>query len=152
MDAIAREASNCSTKFGPPTVAQQPSYPQIFPRSQRCVASPTPSARNVTGSTFSSTMLASARAALPVNERPARTATSCALLSTTSPDFLLTRVLLPLLMLGMPARIVNVSSLGQHPIDFDDVMLTRGYSGSRAYAKASSPSSNLMVDAFGRRR
>jgi NAD(P)-dependent dehydrogenase (short-subunit alcohol dehydrogenase family) len=47
---------------------------------------PTLSARNVTDSTFSSTMLASARAALPVNERPARTATSCALPSTTSPD------------------------------------------------------------------
>jgi NAD(P)-dependent dehydrogenase (short-subunit alcohol dehydrogenase family) len=31
---------------------------------------------------------------------------------------------------------VNVSSLGQHPIDFDDVMLTRGYSGSRAYAQS----------------
>jgi NAD(P)-dependent dehydrogenase (short-subunit alcohol dehydrogenase family) len=39
-------------------------------------------------------------------------------------------------MLGKPARIVNVSSLGQHPIDFDDVMLTRGYSGSRAYAQS----------------
>src|SRR5499426_4147132 len=50
--------------------------------------------------------------------------------------FLLTRVLLPLLMLGKPARIVNVASLGQHPIDFDDVMLTRGYSGSRAYAQS----------------
>src|SRR6266550_2444336 len=50
--------------------------------------------------------------------------------------FLLTRVLLALVMLGKPARIVNVSSLGQHPIDFDDVMLTRGYSGSRAYAQS----------------
>jgi NAD(P)-dependent dehydrogenase (short-subunit alcohol dehydrogenase family) len=50
--------------------------------------------------------------------------------------FLLTRLLLPLLMLGKPARIVNVASLGQHPIDFDDVMLTRGYSGSRAYAQS----------------
>jgi NAD(P)-dependent dehydrogenase (short-subunit alcohol dehydrogenase family) len=50
--------------------------------------------------------------------------------------FLLTRVLLPVVMLGKPARIVNVSSLGQHPIDFDDVMLTRGYSGSRAYAQS----------------
>jgi NAD(P)-dependent dehydrogenase (short-subunit alcohol dehydrogenase family) len=50
--------------------------------------------------------------------------------------FLLTRVLLPLLTLGKPARIVNVASLGQHPIDFDDVMLTRGYSGSRAYAQS----------------
>src|SRR5262247_1120051 len=50
--------------------------------------------------------------------------------------FLLTRVLLPLLTRGKPARIVNVASLGQHPIDFDDVMLTRGYSGSRAYAQS----------------
>jgi len=50
--------------------------------------------------------------------------------------FLLTRVLLTLLMLGKPARIVNVSSLGQHPIDFDDVMLARGYSGTRAYAQS----------------
>src|SRR5262245_36883713 len=50
--------------------------------------------------------------------------------------FLLTRALLPLLMLGKPARIVYVSSLGQHPIDFDDVMLARGYSGSRAYAQS----------------
>jgi NAD(P)-dependent dehydrogenase (short-subunit alcohol dehydrogenase family) len=50
--------------------------------------------------------------------------------------FLLTRTLLPLLMLSKPARIVNVSSLGQHPIDFHDVMLTNGYSGSRAYAQS----------------
>jgi NAD(P)-dependent dehydrogenase (short-subunit alcohol dehydrogenase family) len=50
--------------------------------------------------------------------------------------FLLTRMLLPLIMLSKRARIVNVSSLGQHPIDFEDVMLTRGYSGSRAYAQS----------------
>ena len=50
--------------------------------------------------------------------------------------FLLTRILLPLLLRGKPARIVNVASLGQQPIDFDDVMLTRGYSGSRAYAQS----------------
>jgi NAD(P)-dependent dehydrogenase (short-subunit alcohol dehydrogenase family) len=50
--------------------------------------------------------------------------------------FLLTRLLLPLLMHGKAARIVNVSSLGQHPIDFDDVMLTRGYSGSCAYTQS----------------
>jgi NAD(P)-dependent dehydrogenase (short-subunit alcohol dehydrogenase family) len=31
---------------------------------------------------------------------------------------------------------VNVSSLGQHPIDFDDVMLTRDYGGGRAYAQS----------------
>src|SRR5215467_15316143 len=50
--------------------------------------------------------------------------------------FLLTRILMPIVMLGKPARIVNVSSLGQHPIDFDEVMLTRDYSGSRAYAQS----------------
>jgi NAD(P)-dependent dehydrogenase (short-subunit alcohol dehydrogenase family) len=50
--------------------------------------------------------------------------------------FLLTKLLLPLLMISKPARIVNVSSLGQHPIDFDDVMLTRGYTGGRAYAQS----------------
>jgi NAD(P)-dependent dehydrogenase (short-subunit alcohol dehydrogenase family) len=50
--------------------------------------------------------------------------------------FLLTHLLLPLLKASAPSRIVNVASLGQHPIDFDDVMITRGYSGSRAYAQS----------------
>ena len=47
--------------------------------------------------------------------------------------FLLTFLLLPLLKNSAPARIVNISSAGQQPIDFDDVMLTGGYSGARAY-------------------
>jgi NAD(P)-dependent dehydrogenase (short-subunit alcohol dehydrogenase family) len=50
--------------------------------------------------------------------------------------FLLAYLLLPLLKASAPSRIVNVASLGQHPIDFDDVMITRGYSGSRAYAQS----------------
>ncbi|GLR83732.1 SDR family NAD(P)-dependent oxidoreductase [Bradyrhizobium iriomotense] len=50
--------------------------------------------------------------------------------------FLLAHLLLPLLNAAAPSRIVNVASLGQHPIDFDDVMITRGYSGSRAYAQS----------------
>src|SRR5580704_3166087 len=50
--------------------------------------------------------------------------------------FLLAYLLLPLLKASAPSRIVNVASIGQHPIDFDDVMLTRGYSGSRAYAQS----------------
>ena len=50
--------------------------------------------------------------------------------------FLLAHLLLPLLKAGAPSRIVNVASLGQHPIDFDDVMLTKGYGGSRAYAQS----------------
>ncbi|NIR79798.1 MAG: 3-oxoacyl-ACP reductase, partial [Gemmatimonadetes bacterium] len=35
--------------------------------------------------------------------------------------FLLTHELLPLLQRSAPARIVNVSSAAQRPIDFDDV-------------------------------
>ncbi|MGY4506088.1 NAD(P)-dependent dehydrogenase (short-subunit alcohol dehydrogenase family) [Bradyrhizobium sp. GM24.11] len=50
--------------------------------------------------------------------------------------FLLARLLLPLLKAAAPSRIVNVASLGQQPIDFDDVMITKGYSGSRAYAQS----------------
>lgn len=50
--------------------------------------------------------------------------------------FLLVHLLLPLLKAAAPSRIVNVASLGQHPIDFDDVMITKGYSGSRAYAQS----------------
>jgi len=50
--------------------------------------------------------------------------------------FLLTEILLPTLRRGAPARIVNVSSAGQHPIDFDDVMVTRGYEGTRAYRQS----------------
>lgn len=45
--------------------------------------------------------------------------------------FLLTLELLPLLR-----RVVNVASLGQHPIDFDDLMIERGYSGTRAYGQS----------------
>src|SRR5215470_10969586 len=50
--------------------------------------------------------------------------------------FLLTRLLLPLLKASAPARIVNVSSAGQQAIDFADVMLTRDYSGARAYCQS----------------
>jgi NAD(P)-dependent dehydrogenase (short-subunit alcohol dehydrogenase family) len=50
--------------------------------------------------------------------------------------YLLTRLLLPLLESSAPARIVNVSSGGQAPIDFDDVMLERRYSGSQAYCQS----------------
>jgi NAD(P)-dependent dehydrogenase (short-subunit alcohol dehydrogenase family) len=50
--------------------------------------------------------------------------------------FLLTRLLLERLKASAPARIVNVASLGQHPLDFADVMLTRGYEGSRAYSQS----------------
>jgi NAD(P)-dependent dehydrogenase (short-subunit alcohol dehydrogenase family) len=50
--------------------------------------------------------------------------------------FLLTNRLLPLLERSAPSRIVNVASLGQAPIDFDDPMITRNYSGGRAYSQS----------------
>jgi NAD(P)-dependent dehydrogenase (short-subunit alcohol dehydrogenase family) len=50
--------------------------------------------------------------------------------------FLLTYLLLPLIKKSTPARIVNVSSLGQEPIAFDDVMLMTGYSGMRSYRQS----------------
>jgi NAD(P)-dependent dehydrogenase (short-subunit alcohol dehydrogenase family) len=48
--------------------------------------------------------------------------------------FLLTSLLLPLLKDSAPARVVNVASAGQSPIDFDDPMLERGYDAMRAYS------------------
>lgn len=50
--------------------------------------------------------------------------------------YLLTRLLLPRLAASAPSRIVNVSSLGQAPIDFDNVMLERGYTDGRAYSQS----------------
>jgi NAD(P)-dependent dehydrogenase (short-subunit alcohol dehydrogenase family) len=50
--------------------------------------------------------------------------------------YLLTRSLLALLGRSPPARVVNVSSAGQAPIDFADVMLERRYSGVQAYCQS----------------
>jgi NAD(P)-dependent dehydrogenase (short-subunit alcohol dehydrogenase family) len=50
--------------------------------------------------------------------------------------FLLTIQLLPLLRRSAPARIIYVASLGQQPLDFDDLMLERDYSGVRAYCQS----------------
>jgi len=50
--------------------------------------------------------------------------------------FLLTRRLVSLIVSSAPARIVNVSSAGQAPIDFDDVMLERAYDGVQAYCQS----------------
>jgi NAD(P)-dependent dehydrogenase (short-subunit alcohol dehydrogenase family) len=48
--------------------------------------------------------------------------------------FLLTELVLP--RLREPARIVNVSSIGQAPLDWGDLMFERGYDGYTAYAKS----------------
>ncbi len=60
--------------------------------------------------------------------------------------FLLTRLLLPLIVASAPARIVNVASAGQYSIDFEDVMLTRGYDGGRAYAQSKLAQVMFTVD------
>src|SRR5215203_1415594 len=48
--------------------------------------------------------------------------------------FLLTSLLLPLLKDSAPARVVNVASAGQSPIDFSNLMLECGYDAMRAYS------------------
>ena len=50
--------------------------------------------------------------------------------------FLLTLRLLPLLRQSAPARIINVASVGQQRIDFDNVMLEDVYDGLRAYRQS----------------
>jgi len=50
--------------------------------------------------------------------------------------FLLTRELLPVLEAAAPARIVNVASIGQRPIDFDDIMMTGNYNQLNAYSQS----------------
>jgi NAD(P)-dependent dehydrogenase (short-subunit alcohol dehydrogenase family) len=60
--------------------------------------------------------------------------------------FLLAYRLLPLIKAAAPSRIVNVASLGQHPIDFDDVMITKNYSGGRAYSQSKLSQIMFTVD------
>ena len=51
--------------------------------------------------------------------------------------FLLTHLLLPTLRASAPSRIVNVASLGQSPVDFDDVMMEKNWQGERdAYTQS----------------
>lgn len=50
--------------------------------------------------------------------------------------YLLTRLLLPSLGEGAPARIVNVSSIAQADPDFGDLMMESGYNPGRAYGQS----------------
>ena len=59
-------------------------------------------------------------------------------------QFLLITGLLDRLRASAPARVVLVSSLGQEPLDFDNVMLERRYDSMRAYRR-----SKLAQIAFG---
>lgn len=49
---------------------------------------------------------------------------------------LLTRRLIPLLTSSAPARVVNVSSIGQAPFDPDDFAFEHGYDGTTAYRRS----------------
>lgn len=50
--------------------------------------------------------------------------------------YALTRTLLPRLVAASPSRIVNVASVAQSPIDFDDVMLERPGRGGQGYGQS----------------
>ena len=50
--------------------------------------------------------------------------------------FLLTYLLLPSVLKAAPSRIVNVASIGQQPLEFEDVMLAQSYDGGRAYRQS----------------
>jgi NAD(P)-dependent dehydrogenase (short-subunit alcohol dehydrogenase family) len=60
--------------------------------------------------------------------------------------YLLTQRLLPRLVESAPARIINVSSGSQAPIDFDDVMMAKGYTGGRGYAQSKLAQVMMTVD------
>jgi NAD(P)-dependent dehydrogenase (short-subunit alcohol dehydrogenase family) len=49
---------------------------------------------------------------------------------------LLARRLIPVLAKGAPARIVNVGSVGQAPVDFDDLRMDHHYTGAQAYYRS----------------
>jgi NAD(P)-dependent dehydrogenase (short-subunit alcohol dehydrogenase family) len=51
-------------------------------------------------------------------------------------SYLLTERLLSLLKASAPGRIVNVASIGQSPLDFENIMLSHGYSGVTAYRQS----------------
>ncbi|MEV4138507.1 hypothetical protein AB0J72_40840 [Dactylosporangium sp. NPDC049742] len=83
------------------------------------------------------------RRAAPARRAP--TGTSCRELpegrdSRWAVNFLapvrLTTALLPTLTTNAPAKVVNVGSIGQAPIDFDDVELRRSYDGVTAYRRS----------------
>jgi NAD(P)-dependent dehydrogenase (short-subunit alcohol dehydrogenase family) len=60
--------------------------------------------------------------------------------------FLLTELLLPIIKAAAPSRIVNVSSLGQAPIDFDDPMIEHGYETMRAYCQSKLAQIGFTID------
>lgn len=60
--------------------------------------------------------------------------------------YMLSYLLEDLLVASAPSRIVNVTSAGQAPIAFDDVMLERHYDGVQAYCQAKLAEVMLTID------
>jgi NAD(P)-dependent dehydrogenase (short-subunit alcohol dehydrogenase family) len=56
---------------------------------------------------------------------------------------LLTRLVTPLLVSSTPSRVVNIGSLGQEPIDRQDLQFEHGWDGAAAYRR-----SKLALAAF----
>lgn len=60
--------------------------------------------------------------------------------------YLLTKELIPLVVASAPSRIINVSSGSQTAIDFDDVMMAKGYNGGRGYAQSKLAQVMMTID------
>ena len=60
--------------------------------------------------------------------------------------YMLCYLLEEVLVASAPSRIVNVSSAGQAPVDFDDIMLERDYDGMQAYCQAKLGVVMLTID------
>ena len=64
--------------------------------------------------------------------------------------YLLTRLLVPLLREHAPARIVNVASDAQSPVDFEDLMLGRDFDAMRAYSQSKLAQVMFTIELSGR--
>lgn len=60
--------------------------------------------------------------------------------------YLLTKELQSLVVASAPSRIINVSSGSQTAIDFDDVMMAKGYNGGRGYAQSKLAQIMMTID------
>ena len=60
--------------------------------------------------------------------------------------YMLSYLLEPLLIASAPSRIVNVTSAGQAPISFHDIMLEQSYDGMQAYCQAKLAEIMLTID------
>lgn len=60
--------------------------------------------------------------------------------------YLLTKRLLPLIVASAPSRIINVSSGSQTLLDFDDLMMSKGYNGGRGYAQSKLAQVLMTID------